>query len=225
MDAHPAAALFPMLPDESIAALAEDIKANGLRHPIIVWRGMILDGRNRQRACDSIDYEPSTSDVSELSERDAVRMVISLNINRRHLSESQRAMIAAELAKLERGRPDEENAPIGALSQDEAAESLHVSRRSVQRARAVASAGKDLADKVINGEITVSKAAEIAKRRKARMDTDPDLADDAVVDATESRHAEGDTPKARAVLAALTRLDPTELSFIKPDVLKMLGHP
>jgi hypothetical protein len=47
--------------------------------------------------------------------------------------------------------------------------------------------------------------------------------DDAVVDATEQRHAEGDTPKARAVLAAVARLDPTELSFIKADLLRIVG--
>ncbi len=90
---------------------------------------------------------------------------------------------------------------------------------------AVSEAAPDLADKVIKGEITVSKAAEIVKRRKAKakMETDPDLADDSVVDASEQRAAEGDTMKARAVLAAVSRLDPTELSFIKPDLIRILG--
>lgn len=31
---HPAAAAFPMMPDDELAALAEDIKANGLNQPI-----------------------------------------------------------------------------------------------------------------------------------------------------------------------------------------------
>lgn len=221
-EAHPAAALFPLLSDAEISALARDIAENGQRHPVVLWRGLILDGRNRSRACESIGRKPETVDMSDLSERDAVRFVISANIHRRHLTESQRAMIANELAKLGHGG-DRSKPPIGGLTQAEAATALHTSERSVQRARAVASAGKDLADRVIAGEISVNKAAEIAKNRKRKMETDPNLADDSVVDATEQRHAEGDTPKARAVLAAVARLDPTELSFIKSDLLRILG--
>jgi hypothetical protein len=41
-------------------------------------------------------------------------------------------MVAAKLANLKRG--DDSNAPIGALSQPEAADKLNVSRRTVQRA-------------------------------------------------------------------------------------------
>jgi ParB-like chromosome segregation protein Spo0J len=222
MDAHPAAALFPMLDHAALSALAEDIKDNGQTHPIIVWRGVILDGRNRMAACGIAGRDPVTKDMSELSERDAVRLVISVNVHRRHLSESQRAMITAELAKLEAHRPVGGTASNEALTQSEAAEAMQVSRSSVQRARKVKDEAPDLADRVIKGEITVSKAAQMARKRKP-MATNPDLADDSVVDATETRHAEGDTAKARAVLAAVSRLDPTELSYIKPDLLRILG--
>lgn len=220
METHPAAALFPMLRDDELVIMGRDIAENGLQHPVIVWNGLILDGRNRTRACELVGITPRTEDRSGMTEREAVQFVISTNIHRRHLSESQRAMIASELAKLNAHRPSV-SAQTCALTQDEAAESMHVSRRSVQTARTVANAGKDLADRVIKGEITVNKAAQIARRRKA--ETNPDLADDSVVDATEQRHAEGDTPKARAVLAAVARLDPTELSFIKADLMRILG--
>jgi len=227
VNAHPAAALFPLISDAEISALGRDIAENGQRHPVVLWRGMILDGRNRARACAAIGRKPETVDMSDMSERDAVRFVISTNVHRRHLSESQRAMITSELAKMERADTLRQNTDASneatVMTQDEAAELMNVSRSSVQRARTVAKAGKDLAERVISGEITVNRAAQIARERKRKMETDPNLADDSVVDATEQRHAEGDTPKARAVLAAVARLDPTELSFIKVDLMRILG--
>lgn len=66
--------------------------------------------------------------------------VVSLNLHRRHLSESQRGMVAAKLANLGEGRPAE-TAQICAVSQDRAAEMLNVSRRTVQAAAKVKDAG------------------------------------------------------------------------------------
>jgi ParB-like chromosome segregation protein Spo0J len=58
---HPIADLFPMMTDEELANLAADIKANGLIHPIVVDKdGVLLDGRNRDRACEIAGIEPST---------------------------------------------------------------------------------------------------------------------------------------------------------------------
>ena len=44
---HPAADVFPMMDGDELAKLGEDIKANGLKHPIIfqVGTSMLLDGR------------------------------------------------------------------------------------------------------------------------------------------------------------------------------------
>ena len=49
---HPAADLFPMLSDEDLAPMVEDMRANGYDHnkPILRYRSQVLDGRNRLRA-------------------------------------------------------------------------------------------------------------------------------------------------------------------------------
>ena len=88
------------------------------------------------------------------------RALVSLNLHRRHLNESQRAMVAAKLATMVEGRPSETR-PIGLVSQDNAAEMLNVSTRSVKRAKAVQESGDaSLIADVESGEVTVSAAAK-----------------------------------------------------------------
>lgn len=92
MDVHPAAELFPMMPDDQYRELLNDIKTNGLREPIVVYQGKILDGRNRYRACVEAGIEPQ---FTEYKGESPEYVAVSANLNRRHLSPAQRAMIAA----------------------------------------------------------------------------------------------------------------------------------
>lgn len=92
-----------------------------------------VDGRHRYYACQEVGAEPT---FRTYDGDDPVGFVISLNLKRRHLNESQRAMVAASLANLSKGRP-KENAGIPAVSQPEAAKMLSVSRDSVQTAAKV----------------------------------------------------------------------------------------
>jgi ParB-like chromosome segregation protein Spo0J len=57
---HPAADLFPMMSDEELTKLAEDIKANGLQSPItFTMNDVLLDGRNRLEAMEraGVDFK------------------------------------------------------------------------------------------------------------------------------------------------------------------------
>jgi DNA-binding transcriptional regulator YdaS (Cro superfamily) len=91
---------------------------------------------------------------------------VSLNLHRRHLNESQRAMVAAKIATAPEGNPHREakklTASIDAVTQPEAAALLNVSRPSVQRAAAVREQGApELVAAVEKGEVSVSAAAEV----------------------------------------------------------------
>jgi N6-adenosine-specific RNA methylase IME4 len=55
---HHAADLFPLMDETRFKKLVEDIQRNGLVHPIILYDGKILDGRNRYRACKAANIEP-----------------------------------------------------------------------------------------------------------------------------------------------------------------------
>lgn len=90
---HPAAELFPMMSDDELAALAADIKANGLQQPVVLYGAQLLDGRNRWRACEIAGVDVKTKDWAG---KDAVSYVRSLNLHRRHLTAAQRAALAVK---------------------------------------------------------------------------------------------------------------------------------
>lgn len=169
---HEYAKLFPLSEGKPLAELAEDIKANGLLEPIMIFQGKILDGRRRELACIRAEVQPKFAKFKG-TEGEALAWVISKNLHRRHLDESQRAMVAAKVATLEKGRPitasneavnQKSNAPIGAFTQSQAAESLNVSTRAVQRAKTVHANGTPaLVQAVEAGDVSVSDAAAIAK--------------------------------------------------------------
>jgi N6-adenosine-specific RNA methylase IME4 len=157
---HPLANLFPLMEGAEFAALVDDIRVNGLHEPIVVHDGQVLDGRNRYRACEELGID-SAMRVHDGS--DPLAFVISANLQRRHLNESQRAMVAARIATMGEGRPNK-TAEISAVSQTSAAALLHSSRGSVQNASAVlGKAEPEIVDAVDRGEIAVSTAAKVAE--------------------------------------------------------------
>jgi N6-adenosine-specific RNA methylase IME4 len=161
---HPFAELFPLLEGERFDALVDSIKRNGLREPIVLHEGRILDGRNRFRACEIADVKPRTV---KFKGGDPLEYVIDQNLHRRDLNESQRAMLAVGVANLSIGRPPETASQDAVkTSQKDAGKRLGVSRASVQRAAVVCDDERtipELADRVKRGELTVKLVEKIAK--------------------------------------------------------------
>ena len=86
---HPAADAFPMMDEARYRELVEDIRRNGQREIITLCDGMILDGRNRYRACIEIGIEPKTRTF----DGDPWSFAWSLNGMRRDLVAEQRYLI------------------------------------------------------------------------------------------------------------------------------------
>lgn len=160
MQFHELANVFPLIEGDEFAALVADIGKQGLLEAIVLLDGKILDGRNRYRACLEAGVEPHFEDFDG---EDPVAFVVSKNVARRHLDESQRALAAARIATLQRGRP-ETKSPIGEIkTQAEAAQILNVGKRSVERARDVLDQGEaTLVKAVEQGRVSVSAAADVA---------------------------------------------------------------
>lgn len=164
MNFHPLSELFPLMQGREFDELVADVKTNGLREPIWTYDGKILDGRNRWRACEvaGLAHRPMRAYEGD----DPVSFVVSLNLHRRHLDESQRGMVAAKIATLPQGRP-EESGKFAGLTQPHAAEMLNVSERTVRTARRVVEDGTpELVDAVSAGRVSVSAAADVAELPK-----------------------------------------------------------
>lgn len=95
---HPLAAAFPEMAAEEFADLKASIKDHGLRHPVVLLEGQILDGRNRDAACVELKIPPFYREYDPAIDGDVpVAFVADENLNRRNLTIGQRAAIAAEL--------------------------------------------------------------------------------------------------------------------------------
>jgi hypothetical protein len=163
LEFHELANLFPMMTGDDAKALGDDIKANGQHEPIIMFEEKILDGRNRYLECIRVGVEPT---FRPYLGDDPTAFVISLNLKRRHLDESQRAMIGAKLATLKQGG-DHSKPSIEGLSADQASSLLNVSDASIERGRVVIKKGTpELIKAVEQGNVSVSAAAEFAKQPK-----------------------------------------------------------
>lgn len=100
-DVHPAAAVFPLMEGPDFEDFAADIKANGLREPIwLMPNGSVLDGRNRWLACRHAGVEPRFRTYDGDDGDGAIDFVLSLNLERRHLSPAQKALVAAAVANV-----------------------------------------------------------------------------------------------------------------------------
>jgi hypothetical protein len=112
---HPLADLFPLMEGEAFDELVADIKANGLNDEIILYEGVVLDGRNRYRAWiagkkkGAIPAIHIDRAVEEGAVKDPLAWVISGNIHRRHLTAEQKHEVIAKLLK---AKPEASNNAI-----------------------------------------------------------------------------------------------------------------
>jgi hypothetical protein len=147
---HPAADVFPPMSDAELAELGEDIKANGLKHPIIFQRDtdepVLLGGRNRLEAMERAGIGGWID--KHYLQGDPVAHIIGLNIRRRHLTPQQQLdlIVAARMAvnkpghddPVSRGGRGKVNPVKAAVIADAKAAGLDPSESTVKRAIAKA---------------------------------------------------------------------------------------
>ena len=157
---HPVADLFPVLASDDISDLANDIKANGLLHPIVLdSKGRILDGRNRLAACVVARITP-VFETFVGDDDEAAAYALSANLSRRSMTKGQKAMVVVNAGRLFSNQSQRTIAPLAGTSQP-----------YVAKATAVADFAPDLAEGVVNGAMALNDAYDAARKRKAEAES------------------------------------------------------
>ncbi|MFF2955683.1 ParB N-terminal domain-containing protein [Kitasatospora sp. NPDC057965] len=152
--------------DDELHALAEDIRENGLLHPVVRdVDGQILDGRNRLKACEILGIEAQFVAYEGSAPRS---YVLSANLRRRSLSRGQAAMIAAKACSdsEQEGRSESEQ------SARSVSEQAGVSLGRIGQASTVMQYASDYVDRVISGVSGLDAAYEVARERKNQASSD-----------------------------------------------------
>lgn len=187
-DVHPAADVFPLLDDDELKSLADDVLCQGLQEPIVLTADgkTLVDGRNRYRACDILNIEPAFRKLGEYyTEEMILDYIVSANVKRRHLNPGQLAFVALELepmytaAAKERQREHGGTAPGITFSSARQSEPIHAAVKAaaavgsaastVYQAKAVARDAPDLAEKVKAGKTTLNDADRQRKQRNSSL--------------------------------------------------------
>lgn len=153
--AHPLADTVPGgLTEDEHAALVEDIRERGMRVPIVLYQGKILDGRARYRAAQAAKVEVR-HEVFEGSEDEARYFVMSLNLQRRTLTGMQKALAVAEMYTRAVGKDGAKP------SQDTMAKRYGVSKQTISLCcKALASKNTMLLTRMRRGEVTRGELEE-----------------------------------------------------------------
>jgi hypothetical protein len=152
-EAHPVAALFPMLADDELYDMTLDIQERGLLQPIVLdAEGRILDGRNRYEACKLGGVKPQ---FETYAGDDPAGYALTVNITRRHLTTGARAVLAAQYARLN-------DASYKSVTDDQA----KLTKTRIAEASLVLDWAPDLATEVVAGVKPLSVAVTAARERK-----------------------------------------------------------
>lgn len=155
----------PEMSDNEYKLLKEDIEANGLLNPLIIYNREIYDGRHRYRAAKelSIDVPVIYADGRE----DAKRMAISNNRHRRHLSKHQYAMMAAKDIKASNKKMTIKESPYIVNG--------YVSESYVKRCLRIIKDGADYVNDVFNGKKTIEEVIAEMNKKNTKQNKEDSL--------------------------------------------------
>jgi hypothetical protein len=169
LEIHPLASIFPEMSEGEFKVFSDDIKEKGLQTKITIHEGKVIEGRQRYKAMLKVRSWDLKDECFQLLPVgvNPVDYVISMNVNRRHLSTSQRALIASRLVTTKLGFNQHAN---GVVTFEKAAKMLNVGETILKDGKVVFENGaKEVIEKIQKGDLTIGKAKEIIKKpgRKA----------------------------------------------------------
>lgn len=92
---HPLTKLIPERADQD--SLAFEIAQSGVREPIVLYEGKVIEGRVRQRACISVDTQPQYKDWVLIAEGDVLDWMVRHHIQSHELTELELIALVASI--------------------------------------------------------------------------------------------------------------------------------
>ena len=162
--AHPIAELVPDMTADQFDALLDDIREHGLRTSIVMYEGMVLDGRNRARAWYDVhgNWDVPSTEFKGTAE-ESIAFVRSHNIKRRHLKPSQIAYYEAQATAFwnpQQGRPKKNSRK--SLTQRQIAKAAGVDIETIALAAKAVKAAPEVGPYLRDGKISVNRALKVA---------------------------------------------------------------
>jgi hypothetical protein len=171
MEIHELCAELPEIEGEPFEQLKNDIEKKGLLHPILVYEGKIIDGKNRLRALQALNIEPTVENgMLKIWEGNGSLkgFIASLNLLRRHLTSSQRAVYAVDYledyqiaAKERQGKrtdlTSDKNLPEVDRAKDKAAKDFSTNRQYLNDAEKIKKVAPEKLESIKSGEKTISQ--------------------------------------------------------------------
>lgn len=163
---HPLSAAFPAMSPDEYQGLKDSIETIGVKNPITMFEGMVLDGWNRYRAALEVGMPCPSQDLTEGD--DPREFVLAQNKNRRHILQAQMAMAVIAVHDW-RPLGDQRSATVDtecppSKSAAELAQIAGVHASTIKQAKAVQTRGSsEVRDAVKSGVMGLPKAAAIAR--------------------------------------------------------------
>jgi N6-adenosine-specific RNA methylase IME4 len=186
---HEQGKLVPAMGAGEYAAFRADVGERGITEPLEITRaGVVLDGRHRLRAAAELGLQ--SVPVRLAAPSDEVAHMLLAALQRRHLSQSQKATLALELEHYQQARAEAAERrqanlraskvatlpPRGERTRDLAARLAGVSARTVQDALTVKEADPEMFERIKAGELpahTARRQLERSRRDAALGPTPP----------------------------------------------------
>ena len=187
LEQHPVAKLFPAPDAAALDALRKRIfHAGKLKHPVVLFEGKVIEHWPEYCACLEFDLPYTVTEYDGTAEELVEHL---LKNNSLQLGKAHRALIGAYLKKLYRTQ-SKANQSAGGSGQtfipkyharDAAAEKIKISSRLIAEAERILDTGNDnLIGLALNGTLSISRAAKLAKESPYVLDTLAGLTDDAL---------------------------------------------
>ena len=220
---HPLCEIFPEMPAAEFQELKNDIAGRGLDQPIVLCHGMILDGRHRFRACCELGIQPEF--VTFSGPGSATDYVIAANILRRHLNETLRASLGAQILgvhmEMAKRLQQEGGRIVGRQNAYNLFESVgeDITRETKLEAPVPQASFSESVDELLQPTVMAPQAPLTATQRAAVGAQIPDNH----METVKRERQEGRAPQARDIVAAKVQVSPKSIQNAQTILTK--GNP